>query len=111
MAEKTVKAVKKRRSQEEKYGKYKWIKTLVRRNAEDIRDVKRMLTGLSRGLSYLMDYESDYLLGIAVKDSRDQAILDVLRAAGAEVCCPKIFMLACLSTVCSIIMLLAGLTV
>lgn len=84
-----MKPVKKRRSQEEKYGKYKWLRVLIRRNAEDIREVKRMLKGLSRGLNHLMDYESDYLLGIAVQDSRDQAILDVLRAAGREGLLPK----------------------
>jgi hypothetical protein len=38
---------------------------------------------------HLMDYESDYLLSVAVQDSRDEAILDVLRVAGREGLLPK----------------------
>ena len=48
-----------------------------------------MLQGLSRGLRFLMDFDSEYLLGMVCRDSRNQAILDVLRAAGAEGLLPK----------------------
>ena len=81
--------VKRRRSPEEKYGKYKWIRMLVRRNSEEIREMKRMLTGLSRGLSHLMDFDSEYLVNMVCRDSRDRAILDVLRAAGSTGLSPK----------------------
>jgi len=76
--------VKKRRSQEQKYGKYKWLNILVRRNAEEIQEIKRMLRGLSYGLRHMMDFDSKYLIEMVCQDSRDQAILDVLRAAGPD---------------------------
>ena len=86
----TVKAdVKKRRSPEQKYGKYKWLRILVRRNAEDIRDIKRMLTGVTFGLRHLMEFDSQYLLDMACVDSRDQAILDLLREVGPSGLSPK----------------------
>jgi len=81
--------VKRRRSPEEKYGKYKWIKMLVRRNNEEIREIKRMLRGLSRGLSHLMDFDSEYLVNMVCRDSRDEVILDVLRTAGSDGLSPK----------------------
>jgi hypothetical protein len=64
---------------EQKYGKYKWLNILVRRNAEEIREIKRMLRGLTLGLRHLMGVDSQYLIDIACSDSRDQAILDILR--------------------------------
>jgi len=86
---KTASNVKRRRSPEEKYGRYKWIRMLVRRNSEEIREIKRMLRGLSRGLSHLMDFDSEYLVNMVCRDSRDRAILDVLRAAGSAGLSPK----------------------
>jgi len=81
--------VKRRRSPEQKYGKYKWIRMLIRRNSREIREIKRMLRGLSLGLSHLMDFDSDYLVNVVCRDSRDRAILDVLRAAGSDGLPPK----------------------
>jgi len=81
--------IKRRRTPEQKYGKYKWLNILVRRNAEEIREIKRMLRGLTLGLRHLMDVDSQYLVDIACSDSRDQAILDILRAAGSEGLSPK----------------------
>lgn len=86
---KAAKNVKRRRSPEEKYGKYKWIRMLIRRNSREIREIKRMLRGLSLGLSHLMDFDSEYLVNMVCRDSRDQAILDVLRAAGSDGMPPK----------------------
>jgi len=85
----TTSNVKRRRSQEQKYGKYKWLNILVRRNADEIREIKRMLRGLSYGLRHLMDFDSRYLIEMVCQDSRDQAILDVLRAAGSDGLPPK----------------------
>jgi hypothetical protein len=86
----TVKAdVKKRRSPEQKYGKYKWLRILVRRNAEEIRDIKRILTGMTFGLRHLMEFDSEYLLDMACVDGRDQAILDLLREVGPSGLSPK----------------------
>lgn len=89
MTENTTSNVKRRRTPEQKYGKYKWLNILVRRNAEEIREIKRMLRGLSYGLRHLMDFDSKYLIEMVCQDSRDQAILDVLRAAGSEGLSPK----------------------
>lgn len=89
MTAKTASNVKRRRTPEEKHGKYKWIKTLIRRNSEEIREIKRMLRGLTLGLSHLMDYDSDYLINVVCRDSRDQVILETLRAAGSDGLSPK----------------------
>ena len=80
---------KRRRTPEQKYGKYKWIRTLIRRNAEENREIKRMLKGLTYGLRHLMNFDSQYLIDMVCQDSRDGAILDVLRAAGANGLSPK----------------------
>jgi hypothetical protein len=85
----TASNVKRRRTPEEKYGKYKWIRTLIRRNAEENREIKRMLKGLTYGLRHLMNFDSQYLIDMVCQDSRDTAILDVLRAAGANGLSPK----------------------
>jgi hypothetical protein len=89
LTEKAKVNVKKLRSQEEKYGKYKWLRVLARRNAKGLAEINRKLDGLIRGLEHLMNYESDYLLSVAAQDSRDEVILDVLRAAGREGLLPK----------------------
>jgi len=81
--------VKKRRTPEEKYGKYKWIKTLVNRNSRELREIKRMLRGLSLGLSHLMDFDSEYLFKMICRDSRDEIILDVLHECGPAGLSPK----------------------
>ena len=81
--------VKKRRSPEEKYGKYKWMRILIDRNSRELREIKRMLRGLSLGLSYMMDFDSAYLIRMVCCDSRDEAILDVLRAAGPDGLSPQ----------------------
>lgn len=89
MTENTTSNVKRRRTPEQKYGKYKWLNILVRRNAEEIREIKRMLRGLNYGLRHLMDFDSKYLIEMVCQDSRDEAILDVLRAAGSDGLPPK----------------------
>jgi hypothetical protein len=80
---------RRRRSPEEKYGKYKWIKTLVNRNSRELREIKRMLRGLGLGLSHLMDYDSEYLVKMVCRDSRDEMILDVLHECGSTGLSPK----------------------
>ena len=86
---KTEKDVKKRRSPERKYGKYKWLRMLIDRNTTELREIRRIVSGVSRGLSYLMDFDSEYLLKMVCRDSRDEVILDVLRAAGPCGLSPK----------------------
>jgi hypothetical protein len=81
--------VKKRRSPEEKYGKYKWIRILIDRNSSELREIKRMLRGLSLGLSHLMDFNSEYLLKMVCRDTRDEMILDVLHECGPAGLSPK----------------------
>ena len=89
MTAKATKNVKKGRSAEQKYGKYKWIKMLIKRNSREIRDIRRMLRGLSLGLSHLMDYPGEYLLKMICHDSRDEIILDVLHECGPAGLSPK----------------------
>jgi len=85
----TEKNVKKHRSSEEKYGKYKWMRMLIDRNTEELREIRRIVTGLSRGLSYMMDFESAYLIRMVCRDSRDEVILDVLHECGPAGLSPK----------------------
>ncbi|MCK4475043.1 hypothetical protein KAU30_04295, partial [Candidatus Bathyarchaeota archaeon] len=89
LTENTASSVKRRRTPEEKYGKYKWIRILVRRNSEELREIKRMLRGLSQGLTHLIDFDAEYLVNMVCRDSRDRVILDVLRAAGSAGLAPK----------------------
>jgi len=86
---KTEKNVKRRRTSEEKYGKYKWMRILIDRNSRELREIKRMLRGLSLGLSHLMDYDSEYLVKMVCRDSRDEMILDVLHECGPAGLSPK----------------------
>jgi len=81
--------VKKRRRPEEKYGKYKWQRILIDRNSRELREIKRMLRGLSLGLSHLMDYPGDYLVKMICRDSRDEMVLDVLHECGPAGLSPK----------------------
>jgi hypothetical protein len=81
--------VKKRRTPEEKYGKYKWMRVLIDRNSRELREIKRMLRGLSLGLSYMMDFDSEYLLKMICRDSRDEVILDVLHECGPAGLSPR----------------------
>jgi hypothetical protein len=81
--------VKKRRTPEEKHGKYKWMRILIDRNSRELREIKRMLRGLSLGLSHLMDFDSEYLVKMVCRDSRDEMILDVLHECGPVGLSPK----------------------
>jgi hypothetical protein len=81
--------VKKRRTPEEKHGKYKWMRILIGRNSRELREIKRMLRGLSLGLSHLMDFDSEYLVKMVCRDSRDEMILDVLHECGPVGLSPK----------------------
>jgi hypothetical protein len=80
---------KKGRSPEERYGKYRWIKTIIYRNAKELRDVKRDLRQLTFGLRHLMEYDSQFLEETACLDGRDEAILQVLRQSYPEGKLPK----------------------
>ena len=62
---------------------------LIRRNSEDIQEIKRMVKGLNLGLSHLMNFDSEYLVNIVCRDSRDRVILDVLLAVGYTGLSPK----------------------
>ena len=78
----TIKGTKQctpKRSEEEKHGKYAWIKTLVYRNKRELQEVKRMLRGLSLGLHRIMDFDANYLVGLVCVDSRDLLIMQALR--------------------------------
>ena len=80
--------VEKGRSEEEKYGKYKWLRILIRRNTEELREIKRMLRGMRYELRH-QDYGPTYLFDLVCQDSRDEAILDMLREAGPTGLLPR----------------------
>lgn len=81
--------VKKRRTKEQKYGKYKWVRILIERNTREIREIKRMLRGLYLGLSHQMHFDSKCLADIVCRDSRDERLLEVLLDAGPAGLPPK----------------------
>jgi hypothetical protein len=85
----TEKNVKKMRTLDQKYGKYKWMRMLIDRNTEELREIRRIVTGLSRGLSYMMDFDSAYLIRMVCCDSRDEMILDVLHECGPAGLSPR----------------------
>jgi hypothetical protein len=88
LTENAKKHVKKGRSEEDKYGKYKWLRILIRRNTEELREIKRMLRGM-RYEQRRQDYGSAYLFDLVCRDSRDEAILDVLQEAGPNGLLPR----------------------
>lgn len=88
MTENAKNHVKKGRSEEKKYGKYKWLRILIRRNTEELREIKRMLRGLRYELRR-QDYGSAYLFDLVCRDSRDEAILSVLREVGPNGLLPR----------------------
>jgi hypothetical protein len=53
-----------------------------------------MLQGLSRGFSSIMDFNSEYLLGMVCRHNRNQAILDGYTLPELKAYCRKTFMLA-----------------
>jgi len=65
------------------------MRILIDRNSRELREIKRMLRGLSLGLSHLMDYDSEYLVKMVCRDSRDEMILDVLHECGPAGLSPK----------------------
>jgi hypothetical protein len=82
-AQKTSEKPKKRRSQEDKVGKRKYIIEMLKRiDARQIR-IDRRTRMLAAGLRELFILGEDYVSMVACKDKIDTAILDALRHAGA----------------------------
>jgi hypothetical protein len=74
---------KKRRSQEEKMGRRKWIIETLKRQDTFLRRIDRRTRMLAAGLRELFILGEDYVSMVACEDEVDVAILNALREAGA----------------------------
>jgi len=74
---------KKRRSQEEKMGRRKWIIETLKRQGALLRRIDRRTRMLAAGLRELFILGEDYVSMVACEDEIDVAILNALREAGA----------------------------
>ena len=72
---------KKRRSQEEKIGRRKWIIRTLKRMEERQKRVDRRTRMMLAGLRDLLILPRDYVSMVACKDDVDQDILNILREA------------------------------
>ena len=73
---------KKRRSQEEKLGRRKWIIRTLKRHDTILKRIDRRTRMLAAGLRELLILDEDYISMVACKDIIDHAILKALREAG-----------------------------
>ena len=74
---------KKRRSQEEKMGRRKWIIETLKRQGALLKRIDRRTRMLAAGLRELFILGEDYVSMVACEDEVDVAILNALREAGA----------------------------
>jgi len=73
----------KRRSEEEKVGRRKWIVRTLKRMEDRQKRIDRRTRMLAAGLRELFILGEDYVSMIACQDENDVAILSALREAGA----------------------------
>ena len=74
---------KKRRSQEEKMGRRKWIIRTLKRIEQTQKRIDRRTRMLAAGLRELFILGEDYVSMVACQDEIDVALLNALREAGA----------------------------
>ena len=74
---------KKRRSQEEKMGRRKWIIRTLKRQEAVLKRIDRRTRMLAAGLRELFILGEDYVSMVACEDEIDVALLNALREAGA----------------------------
>jgi hypothetical protein len=74
---------KKRRSQEEKIGRRRWIIRTLKRQEVVLKRIDRRTRMLAAGLRELFMLGEDYVYMVACQDEIDVALLNVLREAGA----------------------------
>ena len=77
------KTPRKRRSQEEKIGRRKWIVRTLKRQEVVLRRIDRRTRMLAAGLRELFMLGEDYVSMVACEDEIDVALLNALREAGA----------------------------
>jgi hypothetical protein len=82
-AQKGSKKAKKRRSQEEKIGRRKWIIRTLKRQEVVLKRIDRRTRMLAAGLRELFILGEDYVSMVACEDEIDAALLNALREAGA----------------------------
>lgn len=88
-AEDTKKAPKKKRSQADKVGKFKYLLQKDRETAKDIAEIKLMLRTLLNGMKSSLNYDQPTIEKFSCKDEIDEEILQVLFEAGSHGLLPK----------------------
>jgi len=73
---------KKKRSQADKVGKFRYLNSKVAGLKADVRELKKMVRMVTNSLSPFMDVDRESLERIVCKDEVDLALLDLLRAKG-----------------------------
>jgi len=73
---------KKKRSQADKVGKFRYLNSKVDGLRADVRELKKMVCMVMNSLSLFVDVDRESLERIVCKDEVDLALLDLLRAKG-----------------------------
>lgn len=81
---------KKKRTQADKVGKFRYLNRKVDRLREETRDVKQMLKMVTLSLAPFLDVKGDTLQRIVCEDEVDDALFDHLVAKGNEGTTPSI---------------------
>lgn len=66
-----------------KKGSYKYLLQLLHGIKREIRELRKTQRYMIQGLEHEFLFDTEYILDIGCKDEVDQAIIDVLRSAGA----------------------------
>lgn len=85
----TKKVAKKRRSQADKVGKFKYLLQKNRETAKDIAEIKLMLRTLLNGMKSSLHYDQPTIEKFACVDEVDREILQALFEAGSSGLLPK----------------------
>lgn len=73
---------KKRRSQAEKYGRYRWFEELLKRILHRVDRIEKRQRLILKGLQHEFVFAEEYIIDTIAKTQLDHAILNVLRSAG-----------------------------
>jgi hypothetical protein len=84
-----IQTLKKKRSQEEKVGRLKYIIQLEKEQNSRLNRIECVLRILEKGLGCFLKFEQPYLQQIICRDEVDLALVDELLGAGSEGMLPK----------------------
>lgn len=86
---KTKENSKKQRKIYMKIGSYKYLLQLIHRLIREVHELRKTQRYMIQGLEHEFLFDTEYIRDISCKDEVDQAIIDVLRNAGAAGILPR----------------------